>query len=353
MSNNVLYPVTQQPRIIYQDGQIHDADTLYNSGTVTVYVDVYPQDTTNQGYPLNPGGTYPMMEDTFCSVICPSGTGFVQMLGITNVGFFDPVTQGKATATALNAIGVPAIDKQAVLINQTYNINKGSQLTPVLIDISSYSTVYVSVTEVNGASGSVANLRTCAVSFFSDLVKTIEVSSGEYHYWPSGGGFTAALQAKGPTLQIFLQSIAVGVATSAVKITVVASLRAIDADTSEFINAQPVGFVTKDGDTGLWVADNVAWPNGLSATQYPFTYAGPATLSWDFYNGIGAGGVILFINDPDTDQAIYGMNINANATEVVGTQQIILPLQAVTFTLQNNTGAAIGASFSMTMDGAR
>jgi hypothetical protein len=352
------YPVSTVPNVLFQGGQHQPADTLVNTGTTVIYVDNQPQITTTQGYALNPNAMYPVEANSFLSVVCPT-TGTVQLLGRSGLNYWDP----QQIATAINLIGVPAIDRAAVVSSAAaLTVTRGFTITQGPFDVSSYSTLYLSVTEVNGAAGSVtAGLRNLQIESFSDAAATNLMATESWFYWPSGPGnlgpngsgpqlLLTPVTVKGPFIKLFWNAIAFGAATATVSYRLVGSFRS-PAPQIVTNNAQArAGFLSSDGSSGIAAASG-AFPAGTT-DEFPVTFPGPAFVQAAVGATTTATSSMRLI-DPDSLQPLWEIAWPTSANAQAASAYLVLPLKPFILRVVNGNVGANGGSLVVTMDAAR
>lgn len=269
-----LYTPNQKCQVIFQPGQNQPRCTLLNSGTVTVYVDSIFQASTTQGFPLNVNATMPWDEHTPLYVICPSGTGQLQVLDLS-LNYFDPYT----LATAINLIGVPAIDRPTQLYGTIVSVPTGT--TPASSPILD-STAYQSLVGLFSESGSTASRvdRVIEIRWYAQASGGNNLGADEFWLPVNGGAIFWSRPVRGPYFQVISTS-AASVTTDSLTLIVYGSYRSQPNRTYLQSSNNNSGGSLQSGATSI-LGGIVAWSQNIAASgtfsENFNSYAGPATI---------------------------------------------------------------------------
>lgn len=245
------------------------------STSVIIYVDQTPQATSTQGFPLNPGATLPWPAATPLYAACQS-TATLQLVDAP-VGYFDP----SSLATAINLVGVPAVDQPTTIYASTQSVaSNGTVAGSGLINVSRYQSVFMSFTEAGATSG--LTTRDIMLSWYADAagaillaVETVQMAT-----------YLASAQIQRPVRGAYL-AITAGTSTTvtsdSLTWTVVGSLRTVGWRTvlkSGKNNTSGQLQTGNDPNKGLMILDpgNIAANTG-TVSEYPDIVCGPVTLN--------------------------------------------------------------------------
>jgi hypothetical protein len=208
-----------------------DDVTVLNTGSATAYLTDQAPDSTTDGQPLSAGSSLTWTKGQPLWVIGPSSTTLVVS---ENTGpIFDAgaiaaqiLAQGLAgqIATAINVIGVPAIESATVL--EQFSVVTPAGFSPGLagpaIDCSRYQSLRIYCSETYGIGGAYPPPRPYSITWYADAGGTIPVGEDAFNVPTGTNGLVAAASAvvsvpcRGPYFTINSQSVSVGPSTSGV-----------------------------------------------------------------------------------------------------------------------------------------
>ena len=263
------------------------------------------------------------------------------------------LTQGLAQqiATNINLLGVPPIDRAAVIVSTSEVVPINTDFITPVFDVSQYQSLSIDIFEVNGAPGSLGTPRQMFALYYADAGATQFIAGDMYYYMPSHGKVIASpVQSRGPYMTLRFEGVAGGAANGTIDYKIVGSYRTTTRPRVEFTNAQPVVNTLESGDSGMWIASG-NYPVGASS-EWPFTYAGSATLSW-LTNAVAGAACNMIISDIVNNTSIFQQTFPVSAAVGTGMINMIeLPLRPMRINITNNTGAPWGARFALMMNGA-
>jgi hypothetical protein len=206
-----------------------DDVTITNTGTATAYLDSDQPDSTTSGQPLSAGSSLTWSKDQPLWTVAPVATTLVVS---ENTGaIFDAgaiaaqiLAQGLASqiATAINVVGVPAIESATVLQSfssvTALNANPGIGGSP--IDCSRYQSLRVYCSETYAIGGAYPPPRPYTISWYADAAGTIPVGVDAFNV-PTGtnaalvpaASAVVSVPCRGPYFVLGAQSVSVGPST--------------------------------------------------------------------------------------------------------------------------------------------
>jgi hypothetical protein len=210
-------------------GGFGDDVTVLNTGSATAYLTDQAPDSTTDGQPLSAGSSLTWTKGQPLWVIGPSSTTLVVS---ENTGpIFDAgaiaaqiLAQGLAgqIATAINVIGVPAIESATVL--EDFSAVTPAGFSPGLagpaIDCSRYQSLRIYCSETYGIGGTYPPPRAYSITWYADSGGTIPVGEDAFNVPTGTNGIVPAASAvvsvpcRGPFFTIDSLSISVGPSTS-------------------------------------------------------------------------------------------------------------------------------------------
>jgi hypothetical protein len=274
------------------------------------------------------------------------------------VGDWNSYFDAPLLTALLHAAGVPPIDHAEQLYNNTFNMPINATAFTPIVDASTFNSMSLDVSEVNGVAGSCAQPRRVYVWAYADLGGTQFMCGDVYAYMPSGGGLliTPAML-RGPFIQIEFGPVAVGAANSTISVTLTGSIRTTGTQARvEMYNPQVGGYLgagftsaTADGDPGVWSATG-AWPPGNNE-EWPCTYAGNSTFGWDV--GALTNASFMRIYDIESGTIISALSYPVSTTTQRGFNIMTMPCTPVRFRFANSCAGNVTCTFSLVMDGNR
>jgi hypothetical protein len=360
----------QSPTLVIPAHSFYPDVQLTNDGLRRVYLGTDSTVSVATGYPLDPGSNkdWTTGEGSGLWVISdPVGvpaTPLPTLRLITNTGgIFNPTAISNALilgglaqgiATAIRIEGVPPIDEAAVLYNDTVNVALAATFDSPIIDVSRYNSASIYIRETNGVAGSCFTPRHVYLFTYADAAGLQFMDGRRMTYFPSGGGILVSpSMTRGPYFRIRLSpALGVGAAIASVEMRVTGTMRSTGTlERVELMNMQVGGGRTVlSGDPGLWLSSSAAWAVGGN-TEYPETYAGPATISWDVGPLTAVGYFRLY--DQLSGVPYFSETLPVSVSTQRGSKQIYLPERATRFYYFNANVGVVSATFALTMEGNR
>ncbi|HXK36062.1 MAG TPA: hypothetical protein VJ553_00585 [Candidatus Paceibacterota bacterium] len=340
---------------------VTDSSLVTNIGANTIWLGNDSTVGITSGLPLNPGANKPWEAGQALYAVCAPGFGSTLQMIDNDGSTFDPTAissalliGGLATqiATAINLLGVPPVDQAALAYANIQNVALGVAWNSPIIDVSRYNSLSIGIYETNGAAGSCLVPREIYLWSFIDPLGAIANDGRRYAYMPSGGGLLVTPSAnRGPYIQIGVAALGAGAANASVDMTIVGSMRMTGTqERVEMINVQAGGgFTNRTGDEGVWIAQG-NMPIGTTS-EFPVTYAGPATFGWEIGNVTTQAYVRIL--DQMAGFQIASMSFPVLAAAQRGFLPLLLPNRPIRVDFLNANAGVLLARFALTMDGSR
>jgi hypothetical protein len=322
-------------------GGFGDDVTVLNTGSATAYLTDQAPDSTTDGQPLSAGSSLTWTKGQPLWVIGPSSTTLVVS---ENTGpIFDAgaiaaqiLAQGLAgqIATAINVIGVPAIESATVL--EDFSAVTPAGFSPGLagpaIDCSRYQSLRIYCSETYGIGGAYPPPRAYSITWYADAGGTIPVGEDAFNVPTGTNGLVPAASAvvsvpcRGPFFTIDSLSVSVGPSTSGC--VVLGSYRpAQDLKWSKiadgFSGSSGVVLLSPSatGDQGGTFSISANLPVGTT-TDWPILPGGDALSMLAI--GVSTGNVNYEIRDVYSNRFIYRRVIPAGGAQTF-VDRIVLP----------------------------
>ena len=331
----------------------------------TVYLDTNRGVQSTSGMPLPPQSTKRWIAGDPCFAI--TSPGETATLNVSdNAGELNNpsaiatqiLNQGLANqiAAAITLSGVPLVDSPTELSNFSQSVV--STNTPVstgILDVSRFQSLNFSTLEINAGTPGIIGCRPWTIQWFADAGGTIVLDVDTFLTPLCTGGFmSASVPCKGAFFRLSGFD-AVTTTNATITITVYGSYRTRTRQRWRFVPSSlngASGGVSQweTGDTGVFTMQ-VNPAAGASATDYPYTYAGPAMLH-----------VMQTATSTGTVQPQFQVNHMVDGRRIMwgtipigqfGTLNVplYLPREPVVVSLNNAATNALTFTVSLSMDG--
>lgn len=318
-----------------------DDVTILNTGTATAYIDSDQQDSTTSGQPLSAGSSLTWTKGQPLWTVAPTPTTLV--VSDNSGPIFDAgaiaaqiLAQGLAAqiASAINVVGVPAIESATVLLNYSQVTTAGQSTIPLgaPLDVSRYQSLRIYCSDTYIIGGAYPPPRPYEITWYADALGTIPVGADAFNTPTGTNGIVPAASAvisvpcRGPYFSIAGPSITVGPST--VGIVVIGSYRpAQDLKWSKladgFSGSSGVVLLSPSatGDQGGTFSISANLPVGTS-TDYPILPGGDCLSMLAI--GVSTGNVNYEIRDTYSNRFVYRRVIPAGAAQSF-VDRIVLP----------------------------
>lgn len=230
------------PTTIFRRQQKQTAYNVYNIGSNDVYIDDSPQaPNTVSGVPLHPGAQLTWEAGRECYAICATGLSSTLLTSPAAGGYFDPytlatniltlapsgLTLAQQIANELNLVGVPPIDRMAVLYQDVRVVTTPNPINYVpTLDVSAYPSVFIYIYDQPTAAYTGTAIRPMTIQWEDPSgVNLMDVR--RYDMSNANGSVQAHLRCRGSKMLLFGNPVG---RNSTVGITILGSYKPLPAE---------------------------------------------------------------------------------------------------------------------------